>query len=424
MDVRLALMLAAFALAVMAGDLRPITRKFVATFSDEKFVVPICSAMGFAYVLRLTQCDMHLVHLLMRPLERAKLFLIPGVVVVGFLVNIPVISQTSTAVCLGAVVVPLMRAAGFSPLTIGSTILLGASLGGELLNPGAPELLTVAKNQHCDSREVIPRVSQLVFYHLAIATAIFWWLSIRHERKARVETAAAEMPTDGFRINYLRAFVPIIPLILLFISGPPLEWIKVPLEWVVDPAVSHEDAKKIAPTRMIGLAMLIGVVVAALVSLKQAKDIPRSFFEGAGYAYANVVSLIVTASCFGTAVEQIGVADWIGRLIKEVPNLLLPIAAIVPLGFAAVSGSGMASTQSLYGFFVPPAEELGLDRLDLGAVVSIGSAAGRTMSPVAAVTLMSAALTATNPFALAKRVAVPLLLSWVVVIGLRMMGVI
>ena len=72
MDVRLALMLAALTLAAMAGDLQPITRKFIATFSDEKFVVPICSAMGFAYVLRLTQCDMHLVHLLMRPLQRAS----------------------------------------------------------------------------------------------------------------------------------------------------------------------------------------------------------------------------------------------------------------------------------------------------------------------------------------------------------------
>src|SRR5687768_6732072 len=110
LDVRLALIAAAFALAGLAGDVVPVIREFLATFSNEKFVVPICTAMGFAYVLRHTECDQHLVRLLTNPLRSARLFLIPGVVVVGFLVNIPVISQTSTAVCLGAVVVPLMRA--------------------------------------------------------------------------------------------------------------------------------------------------------------------------------------------------------------------------------------------------------------------------------------------------------------------------
>jgi DcuC family C4-dicarboxylate transporter len=71
------------------------------TFSDERFVVPICTAMGFAHVLRYTQCDRHLVHLLVRPLRHARSLLVPGTVVVGFLVNMPIVSQTSTAVTIG-----------------------------------------------------------------------------------------------------------------------------------------------------------------------------------------------------------------------------------------------------------------------------------------------------------------------------------
>ena len=90
---------------------------------------------------------------------------------------------------------------------------------------------------------------------------------------------------------------------------------------------------------------------------------------------------------------------------------------------AAVSGSGMASTQSLYGFFHAPAIALELDPVAVGSMVSLGAAAGRTMSPVAAVTLMSATLTGTNPFTLAKRVAVPLLVGIAVVLILRILGV-
>lgn len=418
MDVRLALMAAACALAGMAGDLRPVVRKFLATFSDEKFVVPICSAMGFAYVLKLTECDRHLVHLLTKPLRHARAFLIPGVVLVGFLVNIPVISQTSTAVCLGAVVVPLMRAAGISLLTVGATILLGASIGGELLNPGAPELNTVAKNQKVDPRDVLPAVSHLVFYHLALATAIFWWLSLRYERTVAKEEVEAAIPDDTFQVNYFRAFVPIVPLLLLFMTGPPLRWFDVPTDWVAD-----EKDGSAKNTRLIGLAMLIGVVIAALSAPRKSGGVPKAFFEGAGYAYAAVVSLIVTASCFGVAIEQIGLDRWLEKLIAAAPNLLLPIAAGVPLSFAALSGSGMASTQSLYGFFVKPAEDVGLDRLELGAIVALGAAAGRTMSPVAAVTLMCASMTLVSPFTLAKRVAVPLLISWATIIALRMAGV-
>lgn len=102
-DVRLALMLAALALGALGGDVSTIIRTFLATLSNEQFLVPICTAMGFAHVLRLTRCDQHLVHLLVRPLQRVRAFLIPGAVLVAFLVNIPIISQTSTSVAVGPV---------------------------------------------------------------------------------------------------------------------------------------------------------------------------------------------------------------------------------------------------------------------------------------------------------------------------------
>ncbi len=265
----------------------------------------------------------------------------------------------------------------------------------------------------------MPAIARLVFYHLAIATAIFWWLSLRNERRQPVVAFDPVEASAELRINYFRVLVPLLPLVLLFVTGPPFRLLTIPLDWVAE-----EKMKGTYGTRLIGFAMLVGVAAAALAAPRQAARIPRAFFEGAGYAFATVVSLIVTASCFGVAIEQIGLAARLAQVIQAAPDLLLPMAATVPLGFGALSGSGMASTQSLYGFFVKPAELAGLDRIDLGAVVSIAAAAGRTMSPVAAVTLMSATLTDTNPFALARRVALPLLLSWIIVVGLRIAAVI
>ena len=474
-DVRLVLLgaavLIAGASALDAGDPGPlaaVAREFLATFSNEKFVVPICSAMGFAYVLRHTGCERHLVLLLVEPLRHVRGLLVPGVVVVGFLVNVPVISQTSTAVCIGPVVVPLMRAAGYSMATIGACLLLGASVGGELLNPGAPELLTVA------ARTGVPTTVQanrylppLVFVQLAVSAGVIWLMSRWWERGTEQTPPPNPLPDAGRGdqanpdsspqppppwgegesgrlgafppsplrgggrgegspnpINPLKAVVPLVPIGLLFAAGMPPEYrlVDVPDAWVVLPKNGERDPAY--SSRLIGLAMLVGVAVAMAAAPGKARDCVKVFFEGAGHGFATIVSLIVTATCFGKAVEGAGLAAALGRLIADAPGLLQPLAAAVPLAFAALTGSGMASTQSLYGFFHGPALDHGHDPTAVGALVAAGSAAGRTMSPVAAVTLMCGTLTGTSPFTLAGRVAVPLLAGVAAVVGLRMAGVI
>lgn len=460
-DVRLVLLGASLAIAaiadVMSGRtlaLAAVVREFVGTFSNEKFVVPICSAMGFAYVLRHTGCERHLVLLLIAPLRRVKWLLVPGVIGVGFLVNIPVISQTSTAVCLGPVVVPLMRAAGYSLATIGACLLLGASVGGELLNPGAPELLTVFnKTGVSTQRQVSEYLPKLVFVQLGVSAVAAWVLSRWWERGVKNVTepdAQARGESDPLlalraqeggpeSINLAKALVPLVPLALLFLAGPPFNAIHVPQNWLVNrPPESTAAALVGSPaawvaehkpdgsysSRLIGAAMLVGVLTALAVCRGKVRDGAKHFFDGAGYGFANIVSLIVVATCFGKAIESAGLAAALGRLIAESPGLLQPLAALVPLGFAALSGSGMASTQSLYGFFYDPAVQAGHDPTAIGSLVALGSAAGRTMSPVSAVALMCATLTQTNPFTLVRRVAGPLLLGIAVVIALRMSGVI
>src|SRR5438552_6532555 len=77
-DARLALLIAALALGVLGGKPQAVLQKLLATLVSEQFVVPICCAMGFAYVLRHTECDQHLVHLVVDPLRKARTLLIPG----------------------------------------------------------------------------------------------------------------------------------------------------------------------------------------------------------------------------------------------------------------------------------------------------------------------------------------------------------
>jgi DcuC family C4-dicarboxylate transporter len=427
-DVRLALLLAAAMLGILGGQPEAIVRKFFSTLTSPSYVIPLCSAMGFAYVLRHTLCDQHLVHALARPLRKARAFLIPGAVLVGFLVNIPVISQTSSAVAIGSVVIPLLLMARISPVTAGSALLLGASVGGELLNPGAPEYRTIARGIGAAggvapaSTALVQHSLPLVLLQLAVALGVFWAISLRaeaehakeRERAEEIETHQPQLP--HFKVSPFKAMVPGLPLVLLFLVAPPLELFKVPPTWLVTAKEAADPVSSTFDSRLIGAAMLVGVAAAALTDRRAVSGVMGAFFEGAGFALGHIVSIIVAAACFGEGVKLIGFDKVVGQAVSAWPHGLIPTAGFLPLAFGAISGSGIAATEGVYSFFTAPAMSLGIPPDHVGSVVSLGAAAGRTMSPVAAVTLMSASLTETSPAELVKRVAPPLLVGMVVVV--------
>src|SRR4029077_21076791 len=108
MDVRLVLLLGSLPLFAATGGLRAMVVTVASEMANAGTVVPICAAIGFAFVLRLTECDQHLVRLLLRPLRSVRVLMIPGGIFAGYLINTTIVSQTGTAAVLGPVLVPLL----------------------------------------------------------------------------------------------------------------------------------------------------------------------------------------------------------------------------------------------------------------------------------------------------------------------------
>jgi DcuC family C4-dicarboxylate transporter len=404
LDVRLALIGGALVLATLAGDPALVLRSFFNTFSNERYVIPICSAMGFAYVLRRSGCDRQMVLMLIQPIRRVRPLLIPGAIAVGFFVNIAVISQASTAIAVGMVIIPLLRSVGFSPVVVGSALLLGASIGGELLNPGAPELQSVAKvlsefhSRDFDSRRMQPVIAPLLLVQLLTATVLFWWRT-RNDPRCETEPEELELPP---RVNVIQAIVPLLPLAFLMSAGPPLNLFAIPKTWLISP-----DEPGIYASRLIGASMLLGAVIAVAVVPTSIRDLARAFFDGAGYAFTSIVSIIVAANCFGESIKALRLGSFIEWLTLRWPKAVWPLAGASALVFAIICGSGMATTESIYQFFAQ--KELDdTTNLRIGAVVSIAAAAGRTTSPAAAVVLLCASLVSVSPLELIRRVSMPL----------------
>src|SRR5262249_26757285 len=141
-EVRLVLLGAGLLMALAAGKPLAVFDTFTKGLVAG-LVAPICAAMGFAAVLRATQGDRHLVHPPLVPLCRARRLVLPGGVVAAYIVNAAVPSQSAAAATIGPVLVPLMLAAGHRPEVAGAALLLGASFGGDLLNPGDQNIQAV-----------------------------------------------------------------------------------------------------------------------------------------------------------------------------------------------------------------------------------------------------------------------------------------
>jgi DcuC family C4-dicarboxylate transporter len=428
-DVRLALLLGGLVLGLVVGQPVSILRAFLTSLTEYKSVVPIACAMGFGFVLQHTGCGEQLALVLLKPFARMPALLLPGTVLIGFLVNIPIVSQSGTAATVGAVLVPVLLAAGLSPLSTGAALLIGCSIGGELLNPAGPEYATVIRESArvgghvLTGAECVANALPLVMINLGVATLVFWVFAVRAERRRKAQTPSGE-PQVGKKINWFKAVVPVLPLVVLFLTAKPFQTVPLPKEpgflvaakelEEVQPNKVRSKIDDLQDTRLIGLAMLIGVGAATLACLLKKEDrgcvtgIAKAFFEGTGFAFANVISLIAVAAAFAEGIKLSGIGDIIGHMATASPTLLLPLAGAAALLFAVLCGSGIAATQGLFGIFAGPAAQHSISLVHAGVFTSSSSAVGRTMSPVSAVGLMSAKLTSQDIVDLVKVVAPPL----------------
>src|SRR5688572_6184890 len=277
-DVRLVLFTAGLALCTIALDPLKVFDAFRDSMVDLSYVTPICTAMAFSSVLAAAGCDREMVRLLMKPLRRVKWALIPGGCIVGFLTNSAITSQTGAAAAVGPILVPLLMAAGFPPAVAGACLVLGCSGGGNLLNVAEPDFLAIKRNTG-----VLPDVvlrAMVLPEVLSFAVAVVVFTVVFRQKKAEqpvVETAgapAAEEPP----INLVKALLPPLPVVMLMALMPKIDaqpWIYLSKRYPDGFPISH--------------AMILCTILAFLINRKEISAQARTFFEGMGKAYANII---------------------------------------------------------------------------------------------------------------------------------------
>ncbi|WP_410102683.1 C4-dicarboxylate transporter DcuC, partial [Sutterella wadsworthensis] len=93
-ETRLVLLSAGILMALLSLEPMTAFKQFDKSMTNATLIIAICSAMGFASVVSLTKCDVHLVALLTKPLKKLGLMLLPACMLVVSLISIAIPSTS------------------------------------------------------------------------------------------------------------------------------------------------------------------------------------------------------------------------------------------------------------------------------------------------------------------------------------------
>jgi len=387
-EVRLILLISALLLAGLAGDMLAVFDRFRAGMIDE-VIVPLCSAMGFAAILRSTACDKHLSTLLLKPAHRAGFFIIPLGIFAAFATNIALPSQTSTAASVGPVLLPLLSAAGIAPLFAASSLLIGASFGGDLLSPAAQDPLVIARATHLQTYDFTARLFWPCILGICIAIAAFCILHRKH-------LITNKVPPITTHLSYFKAVIPFVPLFLIVITSAKF-------------ALFPTLLKRYPNGLPVLHAMLIGSALAIISSSQKMGEKSKAFFNGMGESYGSVISLTIVARCFGMAVGLSGLSTALLHFAANDNFVMRGAAWIFPSGLAWLSGSASGPIAAFAETALAP---LGAhpESITLGSLACLAGAFGRTLSPVAAVVVYTADLAGCSVKDILRPALVPMMI--------------
>ena len=392
-ETRLVLLLSGLLMCFIGGQLSAGTTAFVKELTNPGLVPTICTVLGFSYVMEYTKCTEHMVYFISAGLKKMTKIIIPGAVIITFLINIALPTAAGCAAAVGALLIPALIRSGVHPAMAGSAIFLGT--WGSALSPGLMFNPQVAQLAGEDVMTVIASFSMQAIIGIVVAAILLNIVAIvKKEHTGYVLKEANAEEGKEFKVNYLYAIIPIIPLVLLVLGSKQV---------AVIPEIS------------VPVSMLIGTAIGIIAVRPNVTDAVKKFFRGTGDGMCDVVGLMAAAACFTAGMQYIGLTSALIDGMKNSQQIAQIGAAFGPFLLAVISGSGNAAALAFNGAVTPHAADFGYGIMQLGSMAQLGAGIGRSMSPVAGAGIIIAGLAGINPMEMAKRNAVPCIIATVVI---------
>lgn len=376
---------------------------FVKQFVNGGLVPTYTTVMGFGYVMSYTKCADHLVNALVRPLAKVPMLVIPGAVVITWILNIVLPSAVGIAAAVGVLLIPALIALKVRPIMAAAAVFLGT--WGSVVSPGLmfnPQIADIAfkagEIEAPDAMIVILEEFFPAFVGSLIAAVALAILAVIMKEGVGSQNAvqvSQESQTEEFKVNYFYALVPILPLFLLVIASKQVGWL---------------------PSNVftVPCCMLIGTGVGLIVGLinkLNPGEVSKKFCRGCGDAFCEVALLIAAAAVFASGMKSIGLTGALVDTMKGSESVAMASAVIGPWLMAIVCGSGNAAALAFNEVITPHAADFGMTVVQLGAVAQVAAGLGRTISPVAGGVIVIASIAGVNPIDICKRTFIPVCLA-------------
>lgn len=395
-ETRLVLISAGFLLCLISLKPMEAFAAFQKAMVTAGLIQTILSVMGFAYVMKLTKCDAHLVNMMVGVLSNVRIIIVPAVALVTAFINISLSSAAGVSAAVGSIMIPLMMSLGVHPAMAASAVMAGTF--GSMLSPGLSHNAYIAN----DLLKGVPVMDVIgVHWNVSLIAMLIGAVSLMVLAILRKETSgfkpdAAHQVAQIEKSNIFYGLVPIIPVLLLalsaYLSKSSADWAKsfiVAMPWFKNLSVPA--------------AMIIGAVLGLAVTRTNPTAGSKEFFRGMGDAYASVMGIIIAAGVFVAGMQAIGLVDTLIAALKESTSLAKYAAAYGPFLLAIITGSGDAATLAFNGAVTPHAQQFGMGIAQMGSLATLGGCLGRTMSPLAGAAIVCAGLAGVNPLEIAKR---------------------
>ena len=289
--------------------------------------------------------------------------------------------------------IPTLIGSGINPVMAACAVLAGT--WGSVFNPGSAHVPFIAKLGNTDVMTVIAGHTMASVVGVVVIAVMLTIIAriLKEDGSGEAGSGMAAKTDVDFKVSYLKAIVPVIPLLLLVLGSKQI---------------------KLLPEISVPAAMLIGTALGFAVTLTKVDEISKQFFDGMGNAYGNVIGIIIAAAVFTKGMELIGLTAALITAMKSSESIARLAATFGPFIIAVLGGSGDAATLAFNGAITPHAAQFGFGILPMGSQAFIAGALGRSMSPVAGVAIVCAGLAQVNPIEMAKRNAGPMIVAAVI----------
>jgi len=396
-ESRMVLIGAGILMAIVAGKPMSALDAFAKSMTNAGLITSVCSCMGFALVMKYTGCDKHLVELIGKLLKKMGFLLIPGATIATFIVNIAIPSAAGCTAAVGVILIPILMSAGVHPAMAAAAVKSGTF--GSMLSPGLVHNAVIAKLANVPVTEVISRHMASDVFGMLIAAATLTVLAIVLKENKGHEPETAQISND-FNVKLIYAAMPLLPVIILLLGST-----------------------KVVPALAMGVpnAMLIGAIVSLLITRSNPTELTKSFFDGMGNAYANIIGIIISVGVFVAGLDALGLVKALIATMLNSTGIIKVAATFGPFLLALISGSGDAATVAFNEAVTPHAAEFGLRAIDICSMASLAGTLGRTISPIAGATIIAAGIAGVDPMEVCKRnglgIFIALLVGMVLLLG-------